>query len=217
MQYQNRAPFASWDNSRDNRQGHAFEIVGLGVQNGDAVKARPRTSGNDLALALSHPDRWRRSIERAIAVALEQITEGLTLHAASMHPQLFFSLRDTADSADAAAEPARGALAWTDCPLPQVSPDAVARWSMPPSTRTSPAVTTFLTAAPPVEVAPSVRPGWVARAATIFGKLWSGILRKGELRRSRIALQALDDRTLKDIGISRYEIDRVVRYGRQWH
>jgi uncharacterized protein YjiS (DUF1127 family) len=217
MQYQNRAPFASWGNSHESRQGEAFEIVDLGVQNGEAAKARPCTSWNDLAPATPNPDRWRRSIERATALALEQIVEGLTLHAASMHPQMFFAPRDTADRADAAEEPVHGALAWADCPLPQVSVDAVARWSLPTSKRTSPAATTSLTAATPAEVMPSARPGWVAWIAANFGKLWSGFLRERELRRSRIALHALDDRTLKDIGIARYEIDDVITHGRQWH
>jgi uncharacterized protein YjiS (DUF1127 family) len=216
MQYQNRAPFASWGNSHENWQGEAFEIVSLGVQNDEVRKVRPRTSGNDLALTPSNPDRWRRSIERAMAAVLEQITEGLTLHAASMHPQMFFALYDTADGANAVKEPVRGALAWTDCPLPQVSPEAVTRWSTPPLKRTSPAATPFL-AVPPVEVTPSGRPGWLARTAAMLGRLWSGFLRERELKRSRIALRALDERALKDIGISRHEIDHIVRHGRQWH
>jgi uncharacterized protein YjiS (DUF1127 family) len=215
MQYQNRAPFASWGNPNENRQGQAFEIVSLGVRNGEARRAGPRTSGNEDAPAPSNPDRWRQSIERAIAVALDQIVEGLTLHAASMQPQMFFALRDRADGAAAVEGSARGALAWIDSPLPQVSADAVTRWSVPPLKRTSPAAMPAV-AVPPVEVTPSHRPRWLARAAALFGKLCSGILREGELKQSRFALQALDDHTLKDIGISRYEIDRVVRHGRRW-
>jgi uncharacterized protein YjiS (DUF1127 family) len=52
------------------------------------------------------------------------------------------------------------------------------------------------------------------RVASMLGRLASRMLREREFRRSSAALHALDDAALKDIGIARDEIDRVVRHGR---
>jgi uncharacterized protein YjiS (DUF1127 family) len=54
---------------------------------------------------------------------------------------------------------------------------------------------------------------WLARMASIPGRLSSRLLRERKIERSRAALYALDDWTLKDIGISRHEIDLVARHG----
>ena len=51
---------------------------------------------------------------------------------------------------------------------------------------------------------------WITSIASIVAKLWSRMLREREIRRLRAAWETVDDRTLKDIGISRYEIE----YGR---
>jgi uncharacterized protein YjiS (DUF1127 family) len=51
---------------------------------------------------------------------------------------------------------------------------------------------------------------WIISIASMVAKLWSRMLRERELRRIRAAWETVDDRTLKDIGISRYEIE----YGR---
>ena len=55
---------------------------------------------------------------------------------------------------------------------------------------------------------------WGVTAASLLAKLWSRVLRAREIRRMTAELQALDDRTLKDIGTSRCEIELVVRHGR---
>lgn len=59
-------------------------------------------------------------------------------------------------------------------------------------------------------------PRWAARAAAPLGKLWARVLRAHEIRRMKAELKALDDRALKDIGLSRFEIDLVARHGRHW-
>jgi uncharacterized protein YjiS (DUF1127 family) len=55
---------------------------------------------------------------------------------------------------------------------------------------------------------------WLAWIASLLGRLSSRVLRERKIERARAALYALDDRTLKDIGISRHEIDLVARHGR---
>ena len=52
-------------------------------------------------------------------------------------------------------------------------------------------------------------PGYRAWARSIAAKFWSRLRRAQKHRRTRQALQALDDQMLKDIGIGRSEIDWV--------
>lgn len=53
---------------------------------------------------------------------------------------------------------------------------------------------------------------WITSITSFFAELWSGMLRRREIRRLRAAWESLDDRTLKDIGISRHEIE-YARHG----
>jgi uncharacterized protein YjiS (DUF1127 family) len=48
---------------------------------------------------------------------------------------------------------------------------------------------------------------WISSTTSILTELWSRMLREREIRRIRAAWRAIDDRTLKDIGVSRYEIE----------
>jgi uncharacterized protein YjiS (DUF1127 family) len=48
---------------------------------------------------------------------------------------------------------------------------------------------------------------WFSSIASIVAQLWSAMLRERELRRMSLAWERVDDRTLKDIGVSRYEIE----------
>jgi uncharacterized protein YjiS (DUF1127 family) len=65
------------------------------------------------------------------------------------------------------------------------------------------------------ESAPADFAGWRARIVSIVAGLWSRMLCEREIRRLTAAWQAVDDRTLKDIGISRYEIT-YARDARRW-
>jgi uncharacterized protein YjiS (DUF1127 family) len=57
----------------------------------------------------------------------------------------------------------------------------------------------------------AVSHGGESRSASPFLKFWSAMCRKRESRRISAAWEVLDDRTLKDIGISRYEIECFAR------
>ena len=48
---------------------------------------------------------------------------------------------------------------------------------------------------------------WVGSIAAIVAGLWSRVLREREIHRIRAAWRTIDDRTLKDIGISRIEFE----------
>jgi uncharacterized protein YjiS (DUF1127 family) len=64
------------------------------------------------------------------------------------------------------------------------------------------------------ETAPTGFLGWRASVISILAECWSRMLREREIRRLRAAWESLDDRTLKDIGISRHEIE-YAREGQQ--
>jgi uncharacterized protein YjiS (DUF1127 family) len=58
--------------------------------------------------------------------------------------------------------------------------------------------------------APTKFGGWrrrVGSIAAIVAGLWPRVLRESEIRRIRAAWRTIDDRTLKDIGISRIEFE----------
>ena len=58
---------------------------------------------------------------------------------------------------------------------------------------------------------------WTSGLFSLPARLWSKLVEAHERRRSTAALEALDDRTLKDMGLTRNEIHHVVRHGRPRH
>jgi uncharacterized protein YjiS (DUF1127 family) len=150
-------------------------------------------------------EAWRRAIGAAVASVMDGVTQGFALHAPTLHPQIFWSLLDhgAADSAQPEGHAQNRRLA---PPQPRQAvtvssfePHESTRWI---SSRNSPVG----------------NPGrWSARVSSLPGRLWSRMLDAFERQRATRALEALDDRTLKDMGISRYEIDYLVRHGRPWN
>jgi uncharacterized protein YjiS (DUF1127 family) len=67
------------------------------------------------------------------------------------------------------------------------------------------------------EIARTDFPNWSAWITSNLAKLWSRLLHEHESRQVRAALAALDDRTLKDIGISRYEIEEIGTHEHRWY
>lgn len=66
------------------------------------------------------------------------------------------------------------------------------------------------------ETARAILPNRGTRAMALLAGLWSSALRRREIMRMRAAWQILDDRTLKDIGLSRHEADIISRRNRRW-
>jgi len=56
---------------------------------------------------------------------------------------------------------------------------------------------------------------WSTPITSILAGIWSKLLRQRETRRIKAAWEMIDDRTLRDIGISRNEIERA-RDARHW-
>ena len=53
------------------------------------------------------------------------------------------------------------------------------------------------------------RATWSTSITSILAELWSRIFHQWEVRRIRAAWETIDDRTLKDIGVSRNEIEHA--------
>ncbi|MDQ7250586.1 DUF1127 domain-containing protein [Dongia sedimenti] len=64
------------------------------------------------------------------------------------------------------------------------------------------------------------RPGIGARALRAIGavtmRFWRNLQERHEAARATRLLAEMDDRTLRDIGLSRADIGRAVRHGRDW-
>jgi uncharacterized protein YjiS (DUF1127 family) len=59
------------------------------------------------------------------------------------------------------------------------------------------------------------RPGWHIAITLMLGALWSSIRRRRETHRIEADWATIDDRTLQDIGVSRYGLE-LVRDPRHW-
>jgi uncharacterized protein YjiS (DUF1127 family) len=69
----------------------------------------------------------------------------------------------------------------------------------------------------PVELVGNNASGWRALLLSMLARPWRSLARAAEMRRMPRTLEALDDRSLRDIGLSRHDIDVVARYGRDWN
>jgi uncharacterized protein YjiS (DUF1127 family) len=61
------------------------------------------------------------------------------------------------------------------------------------------------------------RPRWLRRIASLPGRLWSKLRHRHEQRQAARALYAFNDRMLKDIGISRSDIEYLQQGGETKH
>jgi uncharacterized protein YjiS (DUF1127 family) len=71
---------------------------------------------------------------------------------------------------------------------------------------------------PVAPAAPAGRsiPAWIPSLASLPGLLWRRLRREREMRRDLAELKTLDDRTLKDIGLSRYDIGLIAGGEHRW-
>jgi uncharacterized protein YjiS (DUF1127 family) len=60
------------------------------------------------------------------------------------------------------------------------------------------------------------RAGATSSLARVVAALWSWMLSAHKRRQAIRELRAFDDRMLRDIGVTRSEIEHVVQYGRHW-
>jgi uncharacterized protein YjiS (DUF1127 family) len=60
---------------------------------------------------------------------------------------------------------------------------------------------------------PAVRADWGVSLTRVVATCWSSVRRSRDRRQAIEELRSLDDRSLRDIGISRSDIESIVRYG----
>jgi uncharacterized protein YjiS (DUF1127 family) len=138
----------------------------------------------------------------ALSWTISNIMEGLTLYAAGMHPEIHHAsagVGDVLGNDNGWLHPRQ--LAGLESSM---FPEAGA------SERTG-----DLDGYAPTKPVGRASAGWIVSILSIFAMPWRRCARTVEMHRMRMALQALDDRTLRDIGLSRHDIDAVVRYGRR--
>ncbi|HXU59832.1 MAG TPA: DUF1127 domain-containing protein [Verrucomicrobiae bacterium] len=143
----------------------------------------------------SRIEQWRRAISAAIASFRDYATEGFALHVTSLHPEIFWTHRDGDDR---------------DFKQSQFEQPQWRQAVMRPSfERDDPTALMSMGTVPPWG---SSR--WSAGLFSLPARLWSKLVEAQEQRRATAALEALDDRTLKDMGLSRNEIHHAVKHGR---
>jgi uncharacterized protein YjiS (DUF1127 family) len=136
--------------------------------------------------SLSRPNRRGRWV----AVVMDHLIEGFALSATTLHPEVFL----------ASSEQARGE---GESRKRRSEPRARSGRSTVWGTGTRSAVAGLETAQNDI----ADRGTWMTPITSFFAEIWSKMLREREIRHIRAAWGRIDDRTLRDIGISRYEID----------
>jgi uncharacterized protein YjiS (DUF1127 family) len=143
----------------------------------------------------SRIEQWRRAIGAAISSVRDCAAEGFALHVTSLHPEIFWTHRDDDDHA----------FKQSQFEQPQRRQTVM----RPSFERDDPTALMSMGTVPPW--------GSSRGSGGLFSlpaRLWSKLLEANEQRRATAALEALDDRTLKDMGLSRNEIHHVVKHGR---
>lgn len=129
--------------------------------------------------------RWQQSITEAIVSAMGAGGESLVHHSVGLDPSLFWLMHESR----------AGRLDSTGFEGAQSSRFAPHEAADDP-------------------IAPPTLPGWLIRLLSWPAQLWTSLDQARRARRDRAVLQGLDDRMLKDIGVSRSEIYYASRHGR---
>jgi uncharacterized protein YjiS (DUF1127 family) len=133
-----------------------------------------------------------------MSLVIDHVIEGFALSATTLHPEVFLATSEQArrerESRKRRSEPRSQSGRSTICVA-----------------GTCGAVACLETARGDV----AGRRTWITSITSSFAGLWSKMLRERENRRIRAAWKTIDDRTLMDIGISRYEIE-YARDARHW-
>lgn len=166
-----------------------------------------RSARGEEPVPQSHgPSTWRRAIAAAMSRTTAALVDGFALSAAAVHSEFTWLPTAQVGYDDPAEELAREGRAETHKPLPLSPPGQSSAWGdvKPDDLARSGSEGTAL-------------PSWRVRAASLPAKLWSSVRRRARIRQMRVGWDATDDHTLRDIGVSRYEIDLIFGRGRRWY
>lgn len=146
----------------------------------------------------SEPDASRRPVATAVCWLVARLIEGFAAYGQGMHPS-FVDLGECIDGRklewDSQCRPHtedehRSEMPWLNLSRPRTSGDA---------DRSSRAQT--------------ASPGWHARDTSPVFRFWARMRHERRVRQTITKLEALDDQTLKDIGIHRCQVESIVRHG----
>jgi uncharacterized protein YjiS (DUF1127 family) len=209
MQFENEPSDATTDARR--RVGTVLELL----DTGPGLLRRP-----DLPSSVC--DR-RRTFVAALSWGMTQIMEGFALCGASMHPEVGWPPHENENRPDHREDSLRFERSedWRERPTSAVQEAfrGTQRWSGLGRYIERPQQRRIVIHPIDLDEFTSIEPerskaAWSAWVLSMLAMPWSVVQRAVETRQSRAALRALDDRTLSDIGVSRHEIDHVVRFGR---
>ena len=154
---------------------------------------------------------WRlcRALDAAVSWIFKQAFEGCAAYAAAMYGIPVGELRDCHDPGDGpqtAREHTDRSVSQTSV---EVSTNANGNVLCLAESRIARLEAEFSAPRKPVRVASA---GWIAPISSIVAKIRSRIRQRRE-RRQAAELQCFDDRSLRDIGISRCDIEYLMRHG----
>ena len=208
------------------REGNPFRIV---VSNPEDRRSLGEGSAVSQAGApsTSRFDSWLQSVTAFLSMVLKQMIADFALSAAALHPEAHCLLNDSvADDRSAMTPSSRGSgkapEARQELRHMQESPARKRGRSdfylIPPQQRRQPLIPSSAKLADVARL--QVVQADVVQAeqaqisgASIFVRLGTSIGRARKKRQMTAILEALDNRTLQDLGISRHEIKHVVKNG----
>ncbi len=155
----------------------------------EGARPQPSRPATEERNAAPRGSDWRRSIAGAISSASAALVDGLALSALAVHSEFIWLPTAPLGRDEAEETLAPEGRAATGTPL----------WGEAKSTGV---------ARPRSEG--TAQPGWRAWAAALPARVWSSLRRRARLRRLQVGWDALDERTLRDIGICRYEINLIL-------
>jgi uncharacterized protein YjiS (DUF1127 family) len=152
------------------------------------------------------PSTWRPAIAAAMSRTTTALVDGFALSAAAVHSEFTWLPTAQVGYDDPVEELAREGRSETQKRLLLSPPGQSSAWGdvKPDDLARSGSEGTDL-------------PSWRARAASLPAKLWSSVRRQGRIRQMRVGWDAIDNHTLRDIGLSRYEIDLLLGKARRWY
>jgi uncharacterized protein YjiS (DUF1127 family) len=168
------------------------------------------------------PDGWWLSLSTALRWLSAQVVEGFALSAAVTHSEFIWPLGDDVPADELQSGPAREARTDRSPVLAYAEQEVVTYLPLHGVRQTQPTIG----GAPVrrdtdadlsrVNLSSGSDPSWSQWTISILAALRSRVLRRREITRMKTAWQSIDDRTLKDIGLSRYDVGLILGDGHRW-
>jgi uncharacterized protein YjiS (DUF1127 family) len=153
--------------------------------------------------------RLGRVLDSVMSWIFEQAFQGCAAYAAAMYGIPVGELRDSDDPVDDPQTPREHTDRFASQISGEISTNAKGNVLCLAESRIARLEAEFV--APPQTPRP-VSPGWIASVSSIVAKIRVRVRQRRE-RRLAAELQCFDDRSLRDVGVSRCDIEYLVRHG----